>query len=119
MIPQRRAVLTGLGSLIISAPAIVRASSLMPVKVMELTTVALGSDEINSYGERPWAGFIERLGYHAMENVLKVGWTPERAKLFYGGISESTMRGKVAYAKRYGFLKSSAEAEVCSVKAAL
>ena len=32
MLIKRRALLTGLGSLIVGAPAIVRASSLMPVK---------------------------------------------------------------------------------------
>ena len=56
-------------------------------------------------GEKPHAGWIERLAFKAMDNVLKAGWTPERATPFYGGISESEMRGMVAYARRHGLLE--------------
>ena len=95
---ERRALLAGLGSLIFAAPAIVRASSLMPVKVVEWVPLAL------PVGEEPHAGWIERLAYKAMDNVLKAGWTPERAAPFYGGMSESKMQSAVAYARRHGFL---------------
>ena len=99
MLIKRRALLTGLGSFIVCAPAIVRASSLMPVKLVEWTPLAL------PVHEKRYAGFVERLGYQMMDNVLKKGWTPERAAGFYGGMSESKMRSMVAYARRHGFLK--------------
>jgi hypothetical protein len=56
-------------------------------------------------GERPRAGFVERLAYHHMDLVLKAGWTAERAKHFYGGMSEEKMRSIVARARRKGFVK--------------
>ena len=96
---ERRALLAGLGSLIFAAPAIVRASSLMQVKVVEWVPLAL------PVGEKPHAGWIERLAFKAMDNVLKAGWTPERATPFYGGLSEGEMRSAVAYARQHGFLK--------------
>jgi hypothetical protein len=54
---------------------------------------------------RHHAGWTDRLAYKMMDDVLKSGWTPERAASFYGGISESKMRSMVAYARRQGFLK--------------
>ena len=54
---ERRALLAGLGSLIFAAPAIVRASTLMQVKVVEWVPLAL------PVGEKPHAGWIERLAY--------------------------------------------------------
>jgi hypothetical protein len=54
---------------------------------------------------KPYAGWVERVGYQMMEHVLKTGWTPERAASFYGGMSETKMRSMVAYARRHGFLK--------------
>jgi hypothetical protein len=100
----RRGLLTGLGSLVIFAPSIVRASSLMPVKVMESVPLASPSDEIQSTN-RPSAGFLERLAYHFMDHVLRTGWTSEKAAGFYGGMSEDAMRRAVARARRHGFLK--------------
>jgi hypothetical protein len=47
-------------------------------------------------GERHYAGWVERAAYHMMDHVLKTGWTPERAAMFYGGISERKMRSMVA-----------------------
>jgi hypothetical protein len=99
----RRALLTGFGSFFVSAPAIVRASSLMPVKVVDWTQLSPPANELRSV-EYPWAGFCERLAYQAMDNILKAGWTPERAARIYGGMSEENMRGAVAYARRHGFL---------------
>jgi len=96
---ERRALLAGLGSLIFAAPAIVRASTLMPVKAGERVPLVLPA------GDKHYAGWAERLAYKAMDNVLKRGWTPERAAPFYGGISESKMRSLVADARRRGFLR--------------
>jgi hypothetical protein len=56
-------------------------------------------------GQRHYAGWIERLAYRWMDDVLKTGWTPEKAAPFYGGISEEKMRSMVDYARRNGFLK--------------
>jgi hypothetical protein len=102
MLINRRSLLTGLALLMIGVPAIVRASSLMPIKVVDWTPLALPAHE---RGERPSAGWAERVGYHMMDHVLETGWTPERAASFYGSISESKMRSMVAYARRQGFLK--------------
>lgn len=99
----RRTLLTGLGSLMIGAPALVRASSLMPIKVADWTPLAPPTNELRS-AERPWAGFCERLGYQAMDNILKAGRTRERAARIYGGMSEEKMLSMVAYARRHGFL---------------
>jgi hypothetical protein len=57
--------------------------------------------------ERASAGWAERVAYQMMDQILRTGWTPERAASFYGGISESKMRSMVAYARRHGFLRRS------------
>jgi hypothetical protein len=98
MLIKRRALLTGLVSLIVGAPAFVRASSLMQVKVVEWTPLAPPANE------KHYAGWIDRLAYK-MDDVLKAGWAPERAAPFYGGISERKMLSMVAYARRQNFLK--------------
>jgi hypothetical protein len=41
---NRRGILTGLGSLFVAAPAIVRFSSIMPVKAVEILTHGFGED---------------------------------------------------------------------------
>jgi hypothetical protein len=99
---DRRNFLVAATASLLCAPAIVRASSLMPIKVIDWTPLALPADE---RGELPSAGWAELVGYQMMDHVLKIGWTPERAASFYGGISESKMRSMVAHAQRYGFLK--------------
>jgi hypothetical protein len=82
---------------LVGAPAIVRASSLMPIEVVGGIPLALPANEI--------LGWVERVGYQMMDHILKTGWSPECAASFYGGISESKMRSMVAYARRHGFLK--------------
>jgi hypothetical protein len=74
-------------------------------KRTEGTPLALLANEIWERGERPLAGWVERVSYQMMAHVLKTGWTPERAASFYGGISETKMRSTVAYARRHGFLQ--------------
>ena len=98
---DRRNFLVAATASLLCAPAIVRAWSLMPIKVVDWTPLALPAYE---QGERPSAGWAERVGYHMMDRILKTGWTPERAASFYGGISESKMRSMVAHARRHGFL---------------
>jgi hypothetical protein len=65
----------------IGAPAIVRASSLMPVEVVDWTSLA------PSANEQHYAGWIDRLAYKMADNVLKTGWSPERGSQFYGGMT--------------------------------
>jgi hypothetical protein len=101
----RRNFLVAATASLLCAPAIVRASSLMPIKVVDWTPLASPVNEIWERGERPSAGWAERVGYNMMDHVLETGWTPERAASFYGGMSESKMRSMVAYARRQGFLK--------------
>jgi hypothetical protein len=62
----------------------------MPVKVVEWTALAL------PVSEKPYAGWVEHVAYQMMVHVLKTGWTPEWAAVFYGGISEIKMRSMVA-----------------------
>jgi hypothetical protein len=96
---HRRSLLIGVTVSLLCAPAAVRASSLMPVKVVDWTPLPL------PVSEKPYAGWVERVAYHMMDHVLETGWTPKRAASFYGGISESKMRSMVAHARRHGFLK--------------
>jgi hypothetical protein len=78
-------------ALVISAPAIVRAESLMSIRALIVPMQPVH------------AGFIERLRFHWMEQVLKNGWTTERARTF-GGISENAARRQVTYARMHGLL---------------
>jgi hypothetical protein len=96
---HRRGLLIGVTASLLCAPAIVQASSLMPVKVVEWTPFAL------PVSEKPYAGWVERMAYQMMDHILKTGWTPERVSPFYGGISERKMLSMVAYARLQSFLK--------------
>jgi len=104
MLIERRALLTSLGSFVVAAPALVRASSLMPVKLVVWTPPLPSINAVCADTHELQVGFLERMAYHAMDNVLKAGWTPERAAPFYGGITEIKMWNAVAYARRHGFL---------------
>jgi hypothetical protein len=105
----RRALLTGIGSIVVGAPAIVRVSSLMPVKVVEWTPF-FPATALPETGERPWAGWVERVGFQMMDRILRTGYTPERAaRSFYRTLSERQMRNRVAYARRHGFLSKERE----------
>jgi hypothetical protein len=55
------AIFLGAAASLLCAPAIVRATSLMPVRNLMLPI------------ERPWAGFCERLFYHSLECDLRAG----------------------------------------------
>jgi hypothetical protein len=76
---------------VICAPAIVRAESLMPTRALIVPMQPVR------------AGFLERLRFHSMEQLLKNGWTTERARTF-GGISENEARRQVTYARMHGLL---------------
>jgi|SRR5437588_2547308 hypothetical protein len=90
MLTRRRIFVGGVAT-VICAPAIVRAESLMPIRGLILPM------------ERVHAGFVERLRFHWMEQLLKNGWTAERATTF-GGISENEARRQVTYARMHGLL---------------
>jgi hypothetical protein len=49
------------------------------------------------------AGFVERLRFHCMEQLLKNGWTTEDGRTF-GGISEHEARRQVTYARMHGLV---------------
>src|SRR5580704_13997092 len=66
MLTRRRIFIGGVAS-VICAPAIVRAESLMPIRALIIPMQPVH------------AGFVERLRFHWMEQVLKNGWTAERA----------------------------------------
>ena len=57
----RRRIFLGAAASLVCAPAIVQATSLMPVRNLMLPI------------ERPWAGFCERLFYHLLDCDLRAG----------------------------------------------
>ena len=90
MLTRRRIFVGGVAS-VICAPAIVRAESLMPIRALIVPMQPVH------------AGFVERLRFHCMEQLLKNGWTTERARTF-GGISENEAQRQVTYARMHGLL---------------
>lgn len=86
----RRSLFLGAGALLLCAPAIVRATSLMPARSLILPT------------QRPWAGFIERLYYHGLASNLRNG----RMTVIRNGklVSEAEARRLVAYARAQGWI---------------
>ena len=97
----RRSIFIGAAASLICAPAIVRATSLMPVRALMLI-------------ERPlpigpqYAGFCERLMYHSLDSNLRAG----RMSTVVNGkiIPEAEARRLVAYARAHGFLPQVTEA---------
>ena len=91
----RRSIFIGAAASLICAPAIVRATSLMPVRALMLI-------------ERPlpigpqYAGFCERLMYHSLDSNLRAG----RMSTVLNGkiIPEAEARRMVAYARAQGWL---------------
>ena len=91
----RRSIFIGAAASLICAPAIVRATSLMPVRALMLI-------------ERPlpigpqYAGFCERLMYHSLDSNLRAG----RMSTVVNGkiIPEAQARRMVAYARAQGWL---------------
>jgi hypothetical protein len=94
MLTRRRIFIGGVAT-VICAPAIVRADSLMPIRALIVPMQPVH------------AGFVERLRFHCMEQLLKNGWTTERARTF-GGISENEARRQVTYARMHELLVRSA-----------
>ena len=104
-LPTRRSALLGLGASLLAAPAIVHASSIMPVRRVLITEP-----------DRRYAGFIERLYYESCASRL----------LQHGGIimhfsgrnptlseaERSQAERTVRYAFKYGFLSPQRAEEV-------
>jgi hypothetical protein len=92
----RRSILIGAAASLICAPAIVRATSLMPIRDLILPI------------ERPlpigpqYAGFCERVMYHSLECNLRAG----RMTTWVNGkiVPEVDARRMVAYARAQGWL---------------
>ena len=86
----RRSIFVGSAALLICAPAIVRATSLMPVRGLR-----------GPMGPQ-YAGFCERLFYHSLDCGLRAG----RVSTVLNGkiISAADARRMVAYARAQGWL---------------
>lgn len=97
----RRGLFTGVAASLISAPAIVPASSLMPVHSLILRA------------ERPYAGFAKRLFYHSLWCALQSGQAT--TLLTNRQISESEAHRMVAHARAQGWLRTSSVVAVAGV----
>jgi hypothetical protein len=86
----RRSIFIGAAASLICAPAIVRVTSLMPVRRL-----------IPPFGPR-YAGFVERLMYQSLDSNLRAG----RMSTTLNGkiIPEADARRMVAHAQDYGLL---------------
>jgi hypothetical protein len=91
----RRSITRGAVASLICAPAIVRATSLMPVRRLPLP-----------FGHQH-AGFVERLYFHALYGDLRVGQMSTRlnGKI----VSMANARQAVAHARAYGWLPAADE----------
>ena len=89
----RRGIFIGAASLL-CAPAIVRAANLMPVRRLPFP-----------YGPQ-YAGFVDRLFLHALENSLEAGLRAGRTSIELCGrtIQVDSARRRVAFARAHGFL---------------
>lgn len=94
----RRSIFIGATASLICAPAVVRVTSLMPVRNSEFVTME------RLYPGPQYAGFVDRLKYDWLEKALRGGWDVSRNGNLFGGISESQARNTVAYARHFGFL---------------
>jgi hypothetical protein len=91
-----------LGAAVICVPAVIRSTSLMPIRGIVMP-VALGP---SSPADRPHAGFCERLRYYYLDQALKRGWDDIRDARSLNCPSEAQARIAVARARRNGWLSS-------------
>jgi len=90
-LPTRRGVLLGLTASLLSAPAIVRMSNIMPVRRVLITEV-----------ERPQEGFVRRLWFDACASGLLQGRITVAINGRYPTLGEAERT--VRYALNHGFL---------------
>ena len=90
----RRGIFIGATASLVCSPAIVRITSLMPVRRLPFP-----------FG-RQFAGFVERLYLHALEKRFQASLLEGRTSFELGGhtIPIDTARQRVAYARALGFL---------------
>jgi hypothetical protein len=90
----RRSIFIGAAASLICAPAIVRITSLMPVRRLP-----------PPFGPQ-YAGFVERLYYHALDGRLRAGLLAGQTSIHFNGgvISVADARRRVSYAQDYGWL---------------
>jgi hypothetical protein len=90
----RRGIFIGAAASLLCAPAIVRAANLMPVRRLPFP-----------YGPQ-YAGFVNRLFFHALESSLQAGLRAGRTSIEVGGrtIPVDSARRHVAFAQAHGFL---------------
>ncbi|WP_157450518.1 hypothetical protein [Bradyrhizobium sp. ARR65] len=88
---SRRSVLLGLAASSLPAPAIVRKSSIMPVRRVLLTDTS-----------RPSAGFVQRLFYNSLAVGLRRGQTTFRFSA--NALTLSEAESIVRYARRNGWI---------------
>ena len=96
---SRRSIFIGAAASLLCAPAIVRATSLMPVRSLMLPTME------QLYPGRQYAGFVDRLRYSWLESALKSGWDEcQRRGSPCPNLSKAQATKTVAYARHFGFL---------------
>jgi hypothetical protein len=97
----RRSFLVGATSTILCAPAIVRATSLMPVRGL---IMAIDASESMGVIPRPQEGFVRRLLFASCDRDLQSGRRESSFRVNSERLSEKEMRDLVGYARRHGFL---------------
>jgi hypothetical protein len=98
----RRGIFIGAAASLLCAPAIVRAASLMPVRVVIMPIEPPRFDQLS---EIPHEGLWRRVMFACCDRDLKGGRTESSIIVNGGRLSEHQMRDLVAYARKYGFLK--------------
>jgi hypothetical protein len=103
MVSNRRRFLIGAAATLICAPAIVRLTSLMPIRAVLIRSAPISDDKLT-------AGFVERLKFAWCCNALRGGtlpqtWDPDLDD--YRPWSNELMISNVQYAAKHGFLSPS------------
>ena len=89
----RRSIFIGVAASLLCAPAIVRATSLMPVRRLPFP-----------FG-RQSAGFVERLYFHALESHVSNLKESQTSTFFnHQTMAVDDARRRIAYAQAHGFL---------------
>jgi hypothetical protein len=89
----RRGIILGAAAALVCAPAMVRVTSLMPVRRLPFP-----------FGPQS-AGFVERLYLHALESHMRDLTAGQTSTVFNGGIMDvAEARRRVAHAQAHGFL---------------
>jgi len=108
-LPTRRGVLLGFGASLLAAPAIVRASSIMPVRRVLITDPAP-----IAVPERPQEGFVRRLWFDACASGLLQGriTVVRNGHMLGHVVTFSDAERTVRYALKHGFLSRQRTEEI-------